>query len=177
MGLDLDLQDGGIRGAADGSEGAAAAPAPARRARDVPVLDNGGQVRVVAAAWPLLAALLAAGPARWVVGAGGGRGSSGAGLGLAAEELLLAEAQLGAELFDLLLEEGLALDGTVLQGLPVASLAPGLELLGQAWADGPASRMRTADSWRRSNCRGRFFLAVLLRSSRHLNRGGRKAGP
>ena len=135
MRLDRDLQYGGILRAADGSEGAAAAAAIARLARDLPVLDHGGQVGVVAAAWPLLAALLAAGTARWVTGAGG-RGGRGARLGLAAEELLLAETQLGAELFDLLLEESLTLDGAIMHGLPVAGLTPGLELLGQAWADG-----------------------------------------
>src|SRR5436305_5845785 len=105
MGLDLDLQDGGILGAADGSEGVAAALAPAGRVGEFPVLVNGGQVGVVAAAWPPLAALLAPAPARRVVAAVGGRGGGDAGFGLAAGELLLAEAQLGAELFDLLLEQ------------------------------------------------------------------------
>ena len=92
MGLDLNLQDGGVLRATDGSERAAAAPATARVARDLRLLNHGGQVRIVAAAWPLAAALLAAGPAGWVVAAGGSRAGSDAGLGLAAEELLLAEA-------------------------------------------------------------------------------------
>src|SRR5205823_3208903 len=90
MGLDFDFQDGGIFRAADGGEGAAAAPTAALLSRDVAVFDDGGQVRIVAAAWPLVARLLAAGPAGWVIAAGGGRGGSGAGLGLTAEELLLA---------------------------------------------------------------------------------------
>jgi len=107
MGLDLDLQDGGIRGAADGSEGAAAAPAAARVAGELALLDDGGEMRIIPAARPRVAGLLAPSPAGWVVAAGGGPCGSGSGFGLTAEELLLTEAQLGAELFDLLLEEGL----------------------------------------------------------------------
>src|SRR5205823_2514746 len=56
--------------------------------------------------------------------------------GLAAEELLLPQAQSGAELFVLGPEEALALLGAVVHGLAVTGLPPGLELLGQAWADG-----------------------------------------
>ena len=77
-------------------------------AGDRTFLGDNGEVRIITAAWPLLAALLAARPA------GGGlgprrRGGRAAAFGLTAEELLLAESQLGAELFDLLLEEGLTL--------------------------------------------------------------------
>jgi len=66
---------------------------------------------------------------------------------------LLAEAQLGAELFDLLLEAGFALQGAVMHGFPVAGLPPGLELLGQARTDGTGAirdgRCRAAGGWRR----------------------------
>jgi hypothetical protein len=88
--------------------------------------------------WPRPAGLLAAPPPERGRGTRGRRGQGGgsAGPGLAAEELLLAETELGAELFDLLFEEGFALHGAVVHGLPVASLAPGLELHGAARADG-----------------------------------------
>ena len=109
MGLDLHLQEGGILGTADGGEGPAAAAAVAAVAGELMVLDHGGQVGMVATAWPRLAALLAA-RAPWRGGGRGrGWGGGGSGLRLAAEELLLAEAQLGAELLVLLLEQGLAL--------------------------------------------------------------------
>ena len=111
VGPNLDLQDGRVLGAADGGEGAAAAPATALRRRKIVLLDDGREMGVVAAAWPRLAGLLAAPPpgrGRWVRGRWG-QGGADAGLGLAAEELLLTEAELGAELFDLLFEEGLAL--------------------------------------------------------------------
>jgi hypothetical protein len=134
--LDFDLQDGGVRGAADGREGLAAAPATARRCREFVLFDNRGQVGVVAAARSRPAGLLAAslsGRGSWTRR---GRWGSGAGLGLFAEELLLAETQLSAELFDLLLEMGGTLDRAVVHGLPVGGLSPGLELDGEAWANG-----------------------------------------
>ena len=56
-------------------------------------------------------------------------------VGLAPEELLFAEPDAGVELLVLLVEESLALDGALVHGLPVGGLTPGLELLGQAWAD------------------------------------------
>ena len=107
IGRDRDLQNGGILGTADGGEGPAAAVAVAVRAQDFVFFDDGGQVAVVAAPRPWFPRLLAAWPPRWS-GRGRGRGcvrrwgSSSRGLGFAAEELLLAETQLGAELFDLL---------------------------------------------------------------------------
>jgi hypothetical protein len=93
---------------------------------------------VVTAARPRPAGLLAApSPGQGYRVAGRwGQGDGGAGLGLAAEEVLLAEAERGAELFDLLFKEGLALDGAVVHGLPIAGLTPGLELLGEAGANG-----------------------------------------
>jgi hypothetical protein len=93
VGPDLDLQEGGVLGAADGGEGSAATLTAALRAGDFPVLHDGGQMGIIAASRPWLAGLLAAWSAGWVVvgGGGGGRGR-GRGLGLAAEELLLAEA-------------------------------------------------------------------------------------
>jgi hypothetical protein len=63
---------------------------------------------------------------------GSGRRS---GLGLAAEELLLAEAKQGLKAVDLGWELGLALEGAAMHGLPIGGLAPGLELLLQAWTN------------------------------------------
>src|SRR5262249_37346912 len=83
-----------------------------------------------------LATLLATRAAWWGVVACRRRSGRGAGLGPAAKELLLAESQLGTERFDLLLEKGLALNGAIMHGLPVAGLSPGLKLVGQARADG-----------------------------------------
>jgi len=93
MGLDLDLQDGGILGAADRGEGTAAVAAAAQIPWDLAVLKDDGQVRVVAAAWSRLAVLLAALPPGYRAGTcrSRGRQEGGSGLGLAAEELLLAE--------------------------------------------------------------------------------------
>lgn len=99
--------------------------------------EDDGEVRVVAMARPRTARLLAVPPGRGSrSGRSRGRGGSGAGLGLATEKLLLAQTQLGAELFDLLLEEGLPLKGAVVHDLPVAGLSPGLKLLGEARANG-----------------------------------------
>jgi hypothetical protein len=50
--------------------------------------------------------------------------------------LLLAQAELGTELFDLLLEEVFALDGALVHGFPVSGLSPGFKLDGEARADG-----------------------------------------
>ena len=61
---------------------------------------------MIASLRPWLPPLLAAWPPGWSFEGGRGRGrrwdGRGAGLGFAAEKLLLAEAQLGTELFDLL---------------------------------------------------------------------------
>src|SRR5207244_4666627 len=129
---DLDLQDGGILGAADGGEGAATAPAVALGAGDLTILDDGGQVSIVAAARPRPAALLAAWPAAWGLGAvrSLARGGGGGGFGLAAEELLLAETHQGFEFGDPLFKACFALDGALVLGLPAGGLPPGLRLLG-----------------------------------------------
>src|SRR5262245_59491117 len=99
MGLDLDLQDGGVLGAADGGEGPAAGPAAALLPRELVVFDDAGQVGIVAAAGPRPPGLLAAPPPGLRAGGRLGRraGGRGAGFALAAEELVLAEAQLGFE--------------------------------------------------------------------------------
>src|SRR5438270_603188 len=97
MGLDLDLQEGGVLGAADGGERTAATPAAAPVARNLPILDHDRQMGMVTTTRPRPAGLLAA-PAAWRRGSRGSRRrrhGRGAGLGLCAEELLLAEAQLG----------------------------------------------------------------------------------
>jgi hypothetical protein len=137
MGPDFDFQDGGVLGTAEGGKGSAAAPAQALLRGEFVLFADGGEVGVVTAARARPAGLLAAPSAgrRGRVRGGWNRGGSGAGLGLRAEELLLAETELGAELFDLLLEEGLPLHGAVVHGLPVAGLTPGLELHGEARAD------------------------------------------
>ncbi len=137
MSLDLDLEDSGILGAADRGERAAATAAARVVAGDFVFFGDHGQVRVVAAAWSLVATLLATRPAGWGVGERRrGRGGRGAGLGLAAEELLLAQTQLGAELCDLLAEQSFAFEGALVQGFPVTGLPPGFELDGEARANG-----------------------------------------
>jgi hypothetical protein len=102
------------------------------------VLDDGREVGIVASLGPRLAGLLASAPRRRRVGWSGERscrpGGSG-GLGLSAEELLLAEPEEGLKPLDLGLELGLAIEGAAMHSLPVGGLAPGLELLLQAWAD------------------------------------------
>jgi hypothetical protein len=136
MGLDFDLQEGGVLGAADGGEGAAAGPAAALLPRDLVFFDEGGQVGIVAAAGPRPTGLLAAPPGVRARGPKGRRaGGRDAGFALAAEELLLAETQLGFECGDALLEGGFALDGAVVHRLPVTGLPPGLELHGEARAN------------------------------------------
>lgn len=153
VGSDFDFQEGRILGAAHGGEGATAALAAALLGGKLVFLANGGQVRVVAAAWSGPAALLATRPPRRAVGPrrGWGRCRGGAGFGLAAEELLLPEAQLGAELFVFLPQQGFTLQGTLVHGLPVAGGAPRLELLGEARAD----RTRAIGKGRSGASRGR----------------------
>src|SRR5207253_1888361 len=92
IGLDLDLQEGGVLGAADGGERAAAAPAVALVAGQRVLLGDRGQGSMVPAARPRPARLRAA-PPGWGVAARRGRDHPGRGgsLGLAAKELLLAE--------------------------------------------------------------------------------------
>src|SRR5207248_7191073 len=64
-----------------------------------------------------------------------GRFRGGAGLGLATEELLLAEPKQGLELVVLGLELRLAFEGSAMHRLPRGGLPPGLELLLQAGAN------------------------------------------
>ncbi|MBV8383049.1 MAG: hypothetical protein JOZ63_10595 [Planctomycetaceae bacterium] len=96
------------------------------------VLDDGREVGIIAAFRAGSAALLAARPPRRRVGAGrvrGRRDGRRGGLGLAPEELLLAESEQGLEPVDLGLELGLAIESAAVHGLPVGGLAPRLELL------------------------------------------------
>src|SRR5512135_299485 len=88
---------------------------------------------IIAAFGSRFPALLAAWPRR-PIGASGAL-SGGRGVGLAPEELLLAEAELGLEPGDFLVELGLACHGAVEHGVVVSGLPPGLELLGQPRAD------------------------------------------
>lgn len=137
VGLDFDLQEGGVLGAAARGEGPAPALATALVPGDRVVFDDGRQVGESAAFGPGAAGLLAAASLGWCGPRGGrGRGGRTAALGLGAEEWLLAQTQLGAEWFDCLLEEGFTLEGAFMQSLPGAGLSPGLELLGQTRADG-----------------------------------------
>src|SRR5512142_1002595 len=94
-----------------------------RRAINHPMAKVESRFPTLLAAWP-----------RRPIGASGAL-SGGRGVGLAPEELLLAEAELGLEPGDLLVELGLACDGAVEPGLVVSGLPPGLELLGQPGAD------------------------------------------
>src|SRR5438128_1479800 len=82
MRLDFDLQNRGILGAANGGEGAATAAAVALVPGDLLVLQDGGQVGVVAAAGPGPARLLTASPPGRRGRAGRGRGRRGSGAGL-----------------------------------------------------------------------------------------------
>jgi hypothetical protein len=134
MGLDLDLQDGGVFGAADGREGLTAALTATLLGGQLVFFDDGGEVGVIPAARPRATALLAPRPG-WGGRSGRGRGRGGTDLGLTAEELLLAETQLGAELVVLPSEQGFAFEGTLVQRFPVAGLTPGLEFDGESWAD------------------------------------------
>jgi len=142
MGLDVDLQDRGILGAADGGEGAPAALAIALVPRKVVIFDDHRQMAMVAAAWPGSATLRTAPPPRGGVGACRRRGGRGRGrrFGLAAEQLLFAEAELGFEFDDALLELGRAFKGALVHGLPVGGRAVGFKFLGEAWADGTGFR-------------------------------------
>src|ERR1700681_2617382 len=83
---------------------------------------------------------------------GGRRGRLG--LGLAAEQLLFAEAELGFEFGEALLECSFALDRPLMHGLPVSGLAIGFKLLGQAWADGTGTEGEWGRGTRRE-CRVR----------------------
>ena len=81
-------------------------------------------------------------PPWWWTGRGGrsrrgrGRGRGGTRLGLAAEELLLAQTQLVRGVGRFPNAAGLRVRGHVGARFPVTGLPPGLELDGQAWADG-----------------------------------------
>jgi hypothetical protein len=138
MGPDLDLEDDRILGAGEVGEGPATPGTPASLGGQDSVFPESREVRVVASPGPGPAGLLAArSPWGRVRGRGlrGGGSGRGGGLGLAAEELLLAEAELGLESVDLGLELGLAFQGSAMHGLPVGGLAPGLELLLEAGAN------------------------------------------
>ena len=133
MGPDVDLQDGRLVGAGELGEGLSAAAAPLLLGGQFDEFFGGGQVGVVPAFRSRLSPSLPAWSRRSV--GSGGAADGGRRLGLASEELLLAEAELGLERGDLLLELGLAGHGAVEHGLVVGGLTPGLELLGQPWAD------------------------------------------
>jgi hypothetical protein len=153
VGPNLDFQDGGILCTPQGGKRAATTLAAALRLGKFVLLADGGQVCVVAAAWSGPATLLTPRPPRRAVGRRGHRGrcGGGAGLYLAAEELLFAETQLGAELFVLLPQQGFALEGALVHGLPVAGGSPGLEFLGEAWTH----RTRAIGQGRSGATRGR----------------------
>src|SRR5512135_2059977 len=133
MGPDFDLQDCGVVGAGERGERLSAAGTPLLFDGQFDDLFHGGQVGVVPAFGSWLSPSLSAGSRR--SGRSGGAVDGGPRLGFAPEELLFEGADAGVELLVLLVEELLALDGPLMHGLPVSSLAPGLELLGQPWAD------------------------------------------
>ena len=95
MGTDLDLQDRGVVGAGEGGEGLSAAGTSLLFGGQFEDLFDGGQVGVVAAFGSRLSPLLSAGS--WRSGRAGEALAGGRGVGLASEELLLAEAELGLE--------------------------------------------------------------------------------
>jgi len=143
MGLDLDLQDGGVVAAREGSERLTAALTAALVVRQVADLLGGQQVGVIATAVALGPALLATGSAgccrlaascgrggvrrRGVVGkldqrvgrgAIGGQAVGGVGgLGTAAEEAMAEVAVFGLEEGDLLLKLLFALASALVHGL------------------------------------------------------------
>ena len=138
MGPDLDLQDDRILGAREVREGLAALRTTAPLGGEFVVLDDGRKMGIIAPLRTRPAALLASGPTRWRLGGGRQRGrrfGRGGGLGLSAEELLLADAKQRLKPIDLGLKLGLAFEGAAMHGLPVGGLPPGLELLLQAWAN------------------------------------------
>ena len=138
MGPDVDLQDDGILGAGEVVEGLTAPRAAAllggqdRGPRGRP---GGGNNRVVWARADRVAGREAAAAAGRRGADRGRRSGRRGGLGLSAEELLLAEPDQSLESVDLGLELGLAFEGAAMHGLPVGGLAPGLELLLQARAN------------------------------------------
>ena len=139
MGPDIDLQDDRILGAREVVEGLATPRAaalvggqelgPRRR-------PGGGNNRVASDRAGRVAgrAAVVAVASAWDASGAAGVGRRG-GLGLSAEELLLAEAEQGLKPLDLGLELGLAFEGAAMHGLPVGGLPPRLELLLQAWAN------------------------------------------
>jgi hypothetical protein len=138
MGPDLDLKDEGILGAREVVKGLATAGTTALLRGKFVVLDDGGEVGMIAPLGSLASALLTPFSAwwRWTgVGGGDGRFGGGAGLGLSAEELLLAEAEPRLEPIDLGFELGLAFEGAAMHGLPIGGLAIRLEFLLQSWAN------------------------------------------
>ena len=123
---------------------------------------------MIAPLGPLLTALLtalSAGRRRAGVRGRVSRFGGGAGLGLSAEELLLAEAQQRLKPVDFGLELRLAFEGAAMHGPPVGGLPPGLELLLQAWANrAGALRDRRSGADRTGRRLGRS-AAVRSRSS------------
>jgi hypothetical protein len=170
MSSDIDLKDDRILGAGKVVEGLAALRATALLGGQSVVLDNGREMGIITPLGPRLAGLLASGPTRWLGGRGGERGGRwgrGGGLGLSTEELLLAEAEEGMKPLELGLELGLACEDAAMLGLPVGGLAPGLELLLQAWADRTGAvgdgRSRADRSGQRFGRRRRGSESVQLR--------------
>jgi len=95
-------------------------------------------------------------------------GQRGSAFGFTAEQALLEGADLGLERIDLLVEQLLALQGTLVQGLPKGGLTPGLELGGQARADGTRARGQRRGTALRGGLRKereRFHAAASLGSN------------
>jgi hypothetical protein len=155
MGSDIDLENDRILGTGEVVEGLAAPRATALIGVELVVLEDGREMGIVSPFGTGLAGLLTSGPTRWRVGGGGERGRrlGGGGLGLSTEELLFAEAEESLEPGDLGLELGLACEGAAMLGLPVGGLAPGLELLLQAWANRTGA---LGDRWGGADRSGRF---------------------
>jgi hypothetical protein len=138
MGADLDLQDDRILRPREVREGLTTPGTPALLGREFVIFDDGREVGIITPLGTGPAVLLAAGPSRRGLRRGRPRGrrfGRGGGLGLSTEELLLAHAEQRLQAVDLGLELGLTREGAAMHGLPVGGLAPGLELLLQAWAN------------------------------------------
>jgi hypothetical protein len=137
IGADIDLDEDSVVGAGEGLPGQAAVRALLLLGGDVQRLFNGGQMVMAAAGRTGSAALLTAGTlGRWRDSCWSRQGRRTALLGLAFKELALAETELGAELFDLLLGAVAAGEGVLMHGAPVADLLAQLQKLGSAGAIG-----------------------------------------
>jgi len=154
VGADFDLEEFAVGRAGKHCEGLAALRTRLLVGWPLQFLEDDGPMAVVAAWWTGPAALLAA-EARWLE-----RGVDGSlvwpvgGFGLAAKELALAQTELGAQVFEFVLEFGEACASALMHGLPVRGLLAEFEVLGAERA-GIAGRQRRGSRHALQRRRGR----------------------